>query len=71
MMKLSKGRLKRLQRVWQESEGGLYLFEFVKLMLSEVPTNEGERLELIHGLIKLFSQVDINGDLLMQWSEFI
>ena len=47
------------------------MFEFVKLMLSEVPTNEGERLELIHGLIKLFNQVDINGDMLMQWSEFI
>ena len=40
-------------------------------MLQEVPTGEGERLELIHGLIKLFNQVDINGDLLMQWTEFI
>lgn len=40
-------------------------------MIQEVPTSEGERLELIHGLIKLFNQVDINGDLLMQWTEFI
>ena len=66
MMKLSKGRLKRLQRVWQDSDkDGLYLYEFVKLMVQEVPVSEEERLELIHGLIKLFSQVDINGDGLM------
>ena len=40
-------------------------------MLREVPIKDDERLELIHGLIKLFHQVDINGDQIMQWTEFI
>ena len=64
-MKLGKGRLKRLQKVWQEADNGLELTEFVRLMLREVPIKDDERLELIHGLIKLFHQVDINGDQIM------
>ena len=71
MSRLSKDRLKRLQDAWEETPDGLELPDYIKLMLTEVPANKEERMELIHGLIKLFQQVDINGDESMQWSEFV
>jgi len=40
-------------------------------MILEVPSLKEEKLEMIQGLIRLFKQVDINGDALMQWSEFV
>lgn len=71
MMRLSKDRLRRLNKVWEQNTEGLDLLEFMKLMILEVPSVKEEKLELIHGLIKLFNQVDINGDQQMEWSEFI
>ena len=71
MMRLSKDRLRRLNKVWEQSEDGLDLTEFMKLMILEVPSLKDEKLEMINGLIKLFKQVDINGDAMMQWSEFV
>ena len=71
MMRLSKDRLRRLNRVWEQSEDGLTLPDFMKLMILEVPSLKDEKLEMIHGLIRLFKQVDINGDGRMEWSEFV
>ena len=71
MMRLSKDRLRRLQKVWEQNEDGLNLFEFMKLMVLEVPSVKAEKLEMIHGLIRLFKQVDVNGDQQMEWSEFV
>ena len=72
MMRVSKDRLRRLNRVWETNdEDGLTLVEFTKLMILEVPSLKEEKLEMIHGLIRLFKQVDINGDGKMQWSEFV
>jgi len=31
---------------------------------------ESEKLDLVHGLCKLFSEIDINGDKKMEWREF-
>ena len=62
MIRLSKDRLRRLQKVWEQNEDGLNLFEFMKLMVLEVPSIKAEKLEMIHGLIRLFKQVDVNGD---------
>ena len=70
-MRLSKDRLRRLNRVWEQSEDGLTLPDFMKLMILEVPSLKDEKLEMIHGLIRLFKQVDINGDGRMEWSEFV
>ena len=70
-MRLSKDRLRRLQKVWEQNEDGLNLFEFMKLMVLEVPSVKAEKLEMIHGLIRLFKQVDVNGDQQMEWSEFV
>ena len=61
-MRLSKDRLRRLNKVWEENEEGLNLAEFIKLMILEVPSVKQEKLEMINGLIRLFKQVDINGD---------
>jgi hypothetical protein len=41
------------------------------MLLAEVPCDEDERIELINGAIKIFSDVDINGDGNMSWNEFI
>lgn len=71
MIRLSKDRLRRLQKVWEQNEDGLNLFEFMKLMVLEVPSIKAEKLEMIHGLIRLFKQVDVNGDQQMEWSEFV
>ena len=62
MARISKDRLRRLNKVWEESEEGLTLIEFCKLMILEIPSLKEEKLEMIHGLIRLFKQVDINGD---------
>ena len=61
-MRLSKDRLRRLQKVWEQNVDGLDLLEFMRLMVLEVPSIKEEKLEMIHGLIRLFRQVDINGD---------
>ena len=71
MMRLSKDRLRRLNKIWEQSEDGLSLAEFMKLMIIEVPSIKEEKIEMIQGLIRLFKQVDVNGDGLMQWSEFV
>ena len=65
MMRLSKDRLRRLNKIWEQSEDGLSLAEFVKLMIIEVPSIKEEKIEMIQGLIRLFKQVDVNGDGLM------
>lgn len=71
MMRLSRDRLRRLHKVWEQSEDGLTLAAFAKLMILEVPSTKDEKLEMLHGLIRLFKQVDIDGDQKMQWSEFV
>ena len=54
MTRLSKDRLRRLQKVWEQYEDGLNLLEFMRLMVLEVPSVRSEKLEMIHGLIRLF-----------------
>lgn len=71
MTRLSKDRLRRLQKVWEQNEDGLNLLEFMRLMVLEVPSVQDEKLEMIHGLIRLFKQVDVNGDQQMDWTEFV
>ena len=72
MMRLDKVRLKRAQNLFQSNKGaGLDMTEFVKLLLTEVTCDEDEKLELINGAIKIFSDVDINGDGIMSWNEFV
>ena len=62
MMRLSKDRLRRMQKVWEDCPEGLTVAQFVKLFLDEVPQLPEEKFEMMHALIKLFTQIDINGD---------
>ena len=48
--------------MWEQNGDGLDLLEFMRLMVLEVPSVRAEKLEMIHGLIRLFKQVDVNGD---------
>ena len=45
---------------------------FAQLILEAIEVSEGsEKYELLHGALKLFSEIDINGDQQMEWSEFM
>ena len=70
MAYMSSARLKNLGEKWTEE--GLNLTEFVQMMINNISTSDDDqRYELIHGCYKLFTQVDINGDGLMEWGEFM
>ena len=47
------------------------MVDFVKMLLSEVPCEENEKIELVNGAINIFQDVDINGDGNMSWNEFV
>lgn len=40
-------------------------------MYQQIHVTEAEKIELIYGAINMFSDVDINGDGSMEWSEFV
>ena len=39
--------------------------------MESINCNDEEKYELIHGALKLFSEVDINDDKHMEWAEFM
>jgi hypothetical protein len=41
------------------------------MMYQQIHVTEAEKIELIYGAINMFSDVDINGDGSMEWSEFV
>ena len=71
MMQLSKERLQTLEGIWEDYPDGLELPLFTQLMLDSIDCSEEEKYELIHGALKLFSEIDINGDHHMEWEEFM
>lgn len=45
---------------------------FAQLILEAIEVAEDhEKYELLHGALKLFAEIDINGDQQMEWSEFM
>ncbi len=72
MDRLNLNRIRRMQKMWQDNpKGGLKLQEFVKVILSELQHQENEKFELIQGSIRLFEEIDINNDGIMEWEEFV
>lgn len=71
MMLLSKEKLEQLENMWQDYPDGLDLTVFAQIILGAIDCPEDEKYELLHGAIKLFSEIDINGDQSMEWSEFM
>ena len=72
MLQLSMKKLKALGKYWKANNNSLFLEDFVQLMLSRIRTfDDDEKYELIYGSYKLFMEIDINGDGLMEWAEFM
>ncbi len=61
-MLLSRHKLKKLQKMWLDYPDGLNLSIFANLILDQIKCTEEERYELLYGALKLFSEIDINGD---------
>ena len=67
---LDKEKLEALEEEFAEHPEGLELDNFVWLMKSAMQHSEEEEYDLVHGLCKLFNEIDINGDQHMEWKEF-
>jgi len=72
MMLLSKEKLKRLEALWEDYPDGLNMTVFANIIMDSIEcSQEDEKYELLHGALKLVSEIDINGDQSMEWSEFM
>ena len=70
MMLLDNERLAALEDEFNEHPEGIMINDFIKLMESAINYPSEEKVDLVYGLIKLFNDIDINGDEHMEWSEF-
>ena len=70
MMLLDNEKLSSLEDEFAEYPNGIELPNFVQLLRQTIPHLQNEKYQLIHGLILLFHDIDINGDGHMEWSEF-
>lgn len=70
-MLLSKERMEKLEVIWEDYPDGIELPMFTKLIMDSIDCTDQEKYEIVHGALKLFSEVDINGDLHMEWDEFM
>jgi hypothetical protein len=70
MMMLDKEKLEALEEEFSEHPDGIELSNFVLLMKSVMSHRADEKHDLVHGLCKLFAEIDINGDQHMEWAEF-
>jgi Ca2+-binding EF-hand superfamily protein len=67
---LDNDKLNMLEETFTKHEKGLSLIEFVRLMMQSILCMKDEEVDLIFGIIKLFKDIDINGDGTMEWEEF-
>ena len=70
MMLLDNERLAALEDEFNEHPEGITLHDFIWLMESAINYPKEEKVDLIFGLMKLFTDIDINGDQHMEWAEF-
>ena len=69
-MRLDHDRLAALESEFSKAADGLELAHFIWLLQCAIPHPPEEKYELVNGLIKLFNDIDINGDGGVEWSEF-
>ena len=67
MMNLDRDLLENLEEAFSEHPKGILLPNFIWLMKTHIPHKEHEKYDLVHGLCKLFKEIDINGDEHMEW----
>jgi hypothetical protein len=54
--------LEKLEIFWKDYPDGIDLTIFVQLLLDTIVCEDEEKYELLHGALKLFAEIDINGD---------
>jgi Ca2+-binding EF-hand superfamily protein len=70
MMLLDNEKLAALEDEFNEHPNGIELANFIWLMKCAINHPQEDKYELVNGLVKLFDEIDINGDGNMEWSEF-
>lgn len=70
MMMLDKKKLEALEEEFSQHPDGIKLGNFVWLLKATVSHSEKEKFDLVYGLMRLFAEIDINGDEHMEWTEF-
>lgn len=70
MTLLDRDKLEELEEEFEQHPDGIELINFVWLMKSALSVPKEDHYDLIYGLCRIFSDIDINGDLHMEWSEF-
>lgn len=69
-MLLDNDKLAMLEETFISKKEGLNIIEFVKLIMNSIYCRKEEEVDLVFGLVKLFKDIDINGDGTMEWEEF-
>ena len=70
MMMLDNEKLAALEQEFNEHPNGIELPNFIWLMKCAISHSPDDKYDLVNGLIKLFFDIDINGDGHMEWAEF-
>lgn len=69
-MLLDNEKLAALEDQFNDHPNGISIENFVLLMKSAIIHPQDDKYRLVNGLIRLFRDIDINGDQQMEWSEF-
>ena len=70
MNEIDHDKLSLLESEFEALGDGVKLAGFVWLLQNIVIKDRSDRFELVDGLVKLFTDIDINGDGKLEWSEF-
>jgi Ca2+-binding EF-hand superfamily protein len=71
MVLLDSEKLTFIEKVFTNyGEEGLSLPQFISLIINSIQHPKEERIDLVYGLVRLFKEIDINGDEKMEWGEF-
>ena len=70
MSRIDHEKLSLLEKEFKEHPGGIELPNFVWLLKCTVGHPPEDQYRVMDGLVKLFSDIDINGDQHIEWSEF-
>ena len=71
MARINKDTFKSIGSHWHNFEDGMEMPEFVLLISQFARHAPHERIDLLNGACKLFTEIDINGDGKLEWNEFV
>jgi len=70
MKMIDKEKLDALKVEFEAHPDGLEYYKFIKHVKEMLGEDSSEKYDLIHGLCKLFTEIDTNEDRKMEWREF-